>query len=107
MKSPFSVCPQEDINLVNLALKNVFILNRKKLCVKYEFYYEPSSKTYTLNGRDNLGRILYTGMFSNIRSLFDYVRGMVHVLEDQNVKCADDTEWNDTNLTYYNPQEVK
>ena len=105
MKSPFSVCPQKDINLVNLTLRNVFILNRKKLYVKYEFYYQKSTKTYTLNGVDNLGRILYTGMFSNIRSLFDYVRGMVHVLEDQNVKCVDDTEWHDTNLSYYDPEK--
>ena len=104
MKSPFSVCPQQDINLVNMTLKKVIILNKKKLCVKYEFYYEKSSDTYTLNGRDNLGRILYTGMFSNIRSLFDYVRGMVHVLEDQNVQCPDDPDWNDTDLTYYDPE---
>ena len=75
----------EDMNVYQLERKCSNYIDRINefehiTKLKYECSI-PCMNGYNLFGRDNLGRVLYTAHFETGRELFQFLRGILHVLE--------------------------
>lgn len=76
-------CPTKDTNLYRICLRKIIEVNGKNSKYYYTSYWEKHNKYYVLRERDNVShRIVCVMTFTDVRELFQFVRGLVHAIEE-------------------------